>query len=156
MQTIVPFLWFDRAAEEAVDFYLSIFADSRILKVERFGEAGPRPKGSVMAIDFELKGQTLCALNGNAQFAFTPAISLFVDCANQAEVDTPWERMLEGGSPMRCGWITDRFGVTWQIVPAGLRACLQDPNPDRASKAMRAMVTQVKLDIAAVRQAMDT
>lgn len=155
MQKIVPFLWFDANAEDAVNFYVSVFKDAKIAKVDRYGEAGPGPKGSVMAIDFQLEGQDFIALNGGLHYAFTPAISLFVNCATQGEVDALWARFLEGGTPQQCGWITDRFGVTWQIVPVGLRDCLQDPDPARAAKAARAMFGQVKLDIGAIRQAME-
>lgn len=147
MQKITPFLWFDGKAEEAAKFYVSIFKRSRIGNVARYGAAGPGPKGSVMSISFRLEGQEFHALNGGPLYAFTPAISLFVDCATQREVDTLWGKLSRGGTPLQCGWVTDRFGVTWQIVPSGLGELIKDP------EVMRVMFTMKKLDIARLKRA---
>src|SRR5438874_6835785 len=118
MQKITPFLWFDHQAEEAMHFYTSIFKNSRAGTVQRYGEAGPGPKGSVMSVTFQLEGQEFFALNGGPQFSFTPAISFFVDCKTQAEVDELWEKLSAGGAPNHCGWLTDKFGLSWQIIPS--------------------------------------
>lgn len=155
MQKITPFLWFDGRAEEAMNHYVSIFKGSKILSVSRYGEAGPGPKGSVMSATFELEGQRFMALNGGPHFKFTPAISLFVDCETQAEVDELWEKLTAGGEPSRCGWLTDRFGVSWQIIPSALGKCLGDPDPARASRAMKAMLQMTKIDIKALEKARD-
>jgi len=148
MQKISPFLWFDNNAEQAAQFYTSIFNNSRILSVMRFGDAGPGPKGAVMGIAFELEGREFKALNGGPVFTFTPAISLFVDCETQEEVDKLWARLGEGGEPQRCGWIKDKFGVSWQIVPVALGKMLQDSDTEKSSRVMRAMIGMIKLDIA--------
>ncbi|CAN7387914.1 VOC family protein [Caballeronia sp. dw_19] len=148
MQKISPFLWFNNNAEEAAQFYTSIFNHSRILSVMRFGDAGPGPKGAVMGIAFELEGREFKALNGGPVFTFTPAISLFVDCETQEEVDNLWARLGDGGEPQQCGWIKDKFGVSWQIVPVALGKMLQDPDAEKSSRVMRAMMGMVKLDIA--------
>ncbi|MES2102336.1 MAG: VOC family protein [Pseudomonadota bacterium] len=154
MQTIHPCLWFDGRAEEAMNFYMGIFPDARMTDVLRWGDAGPGPKGSVLTCTFELAGQTFMALNGGPQYQFTPAISLVVNCATQAEVDRYWDALLAGGgTPVQCGWITDRFGVSWQIVPEQLPRLLQDKDPARADRAMNAMMQMVKLDIAALERA---
>jgi predicted 3-demethylubiquinone-9 3-methyltransferase (glyoxalase superfamily) len=155
MQKITTFLGFADQAEEAVRLYTSVFKNSRILRIRRYGEAGPGPKGAVMTIDFELDGQTFYALNGGSYFTFAPGISLFVNCETQAEVDALWEKLSEGGKKERCGWLTDRFGVSWQIVPAGLRELVEHEDPATAARAMRAMMTMDKLDIAAMRRAVE-
>lgn len=154
MQKIMPFLWFDDQAEEAAAFYTSIFANSRILNAARYGEGAPRPKGSVMSVTFELEGQTFTALNGGpAHAGFTPAISFFVSCATQAEVDALWDKLVAGGAPMQCGWLRDKFGLTWQIVPKVLGELLGDPDPARSKRVMEAMLKMVKLDIATLERA---
>ncbi|MEV4434407.1 VOC family protein [Streptomyces sp. NPDC049555] len=148
MQKITPCLWFDTEAEEAVDFYLSVFPGSRILEVKRYGEAGPREPGMVMVIDFELAGQRFMALNGGPEFTFTEALSLSVDCADQAEVDELWARLTEGGGEEGpCGWLKDRFGVSWQIVPRALPELLADPDPVTSQRVMQAMMGMKKIDI---------
>ena len=153
MQKIAPCLWFDNQAEEAAAFYVSIFKNSRVVEVARYGEAGPRESGSVMTVTFELDGQQFMALNGGPEYHFTPAISLFVRCETQAQVDELWERFLEGGTEVQCGWITDRFGVSWQIVPAVLETLLGDKDPERSQRVMRAMLGMKKLDVAALQAA---
>jgi predicted 3-demethylubiquinone-9 3-methyltransferase (glyoxalase superfamily) len=153
MQKISPFLWFNDNAEEAAHFYTSIFNNSRIGSVMRFGDAGPGPKGAVMGISFELAGQEFKALNGGPVFTFTPAISLFVDCETQEEVDNLWKRLGEGGEPQQCGWLKDKFGVSWQIVPLALGRMLQDPDATKSTRVMQAMMRMVKLDIAELERA---
>ena len=148
MQKIAPFLWFDTQAEEAAQLYVSLFKDSRIVNVSRYGEAGPGPKGQVMAVTFELAGQTFLALNGGPQFKFTPAISLLVNCETQAEVDELWEKLSAGGRKDRCGWLQDKFGLSWQIVPTVLGKLLGDPDRQKAGRVMQAMLQMDKLDIA--------
>jgi len=152
-QKITPYLWFDTQAEEAARFYTSIFQDSRIVSVNRYRDAGPRPKGSVLTVVFELAGQSFVALNGGPQFPFTEAISLFVNCDTQAEVDTLWAKLLEGGQAQMCGWLKDRYGVSWQIVPGRLGEMLSDPDPVRAQRVTEAMLSMVKLDLAALEEA---
>ena len=153
MQKISPCLWFDGNAEEAVNFYLSVFENSMITKVSHYGEAGPGPKGKVMAITFQLEGQDFMAINGGPQYKFTPAISLAVDCASQAEVDTLWGKLLQGGESQGCGWVQDNFGVSWQIVPTVLGDMLSDKNAAKSARVMRAMLPMQKLDIAALTRA---
>ena len=153
MQKITPFLWFDGRAEEAMEFYTGIFPNSKCLDVTRSGEAGPAPKGSVMSATFELEGQSFIALNGGPHFSFTPAISFFVTCETQVEVDHYWDRLCDGGEAIRCGWLKDRFGVSWQIVPRVLGEMLRDKDAARSSRVMRAMMTMIKLDIARLQQA---
>lgn len=153
MQTITPMLWFDHQAEEAVDFYLSIFRNSRVLKVVRYGESGPGPKGSVMTIAFCLDGQEFVALNGGPIFKFTEALSLVVNCQTQAEVDAMWSQLSAGGAESRCGWLKDKYGLSWQIVPVVLPELLSDPDPAIAQRVMQAMLTMAKLDIEALRRA---
>lgn len=155
MQKITPFLWFDHEAEEAVEFYVSLFKNSRITNVSRYGDAGPGPKGQAMSITFELEGQGFMALNGGPVFTFNPAISLFVDCADQAEVDSLWNKLSEGGEPGQCGWIKDRFGLSWQIVPRILGELLGNPDPVIAQRVMAEMLTMGKLDIARLASARD-
>jgi predicted 3-demethylubiquinone-9 3-methyltransferase (glyoxalase superfamily) len=157
MSKIMPCLWFDDAAEAAADFYVSAFRargqDAAIGEVSRFGDAGPRPKGMVMTVTFTLAGQQFMALNGGPEFTFSPAISMFVKCADQAEVDGFWESLSEGGKTVQCGWLTDRFGVSWQIVPTALGEMLNDPDPGRRERVMRALLGMVKLDVDALRKA---
>ena len=156
MQThkITPFLWFDANAEEAVTFYASIFADSRVIETSRWGEGGPGKPGSVMGMTFDLGGQRFHAMNGGPQYKFTPAVSLFVACETQAELDTYWDALLRGGgSRSQCGWLVDRFGLSWQIVPSILAGLLGDPDRSKAGRAMNAMLKMQKLDIAALERA---
>ena len=153
MQKIRPFLWFDDNAEEAVEFYVSLFPDSKVVDVRRYGDAGPGLKGSVMSATFLLAGQEFMALNGGPHFSFTPAISFFVDCGTQAEVDDLWERLSEGGETQRCGWLRDRFGLSWQIVPTALGELLADPDPARSARVMNAMLQMDRIDIEALRRA---
>lgn len=156
MQKISPCLWFDGKAEEAMNFYMSVFKNAKIVNVMRYGEAGPGPKGSVLAVTFELEGQEFIALNGGPQFQFTPAISMFVKCQTQAEVDDYWEKLLAGGGKtQQCGWLTDRYGVSWQIVPTVLGDMLQDKDAAKSQRAMQAMMKMVKLDIAALKKAFE-
>lgn len=155
MQKISACLWFDHEAEDAAKFYVSLFRDSRINKVVRFSEAGPRPAGSVMLVNFELMGQDYLALNGGPNFTLTPAISFVVHCEDQAEIDRYWDALLEGGKAMQCGWVTDRFGVTWQIVPKIMGKLADDSDPARAARVARAMFQMVKLDIAGLQRAYD-
>lgn len=155
MQKITPFLWFDHQAEEAANFYVSIFNNSRILSVNRYGESGPRPKGTVMTIEFQLDGQTFVALNGGPIFKFTPAISFVVNCETQEEVDVYWDKLSANGDEGQCAWLTDKFGVSWQIVPKTLIQLLTDPDPIKAGKVMQAMMQMKKIDIAALKRAYD-
>lgn len=153
MNKITPCLWFDDKAEEAVDFYLSIFRNSKIVEVMRYGDAGPRPKGMVLSVSFELDGRSFIALNGGPHFTFSPAISFFVSCETQKEVDELWEKLSAGGQRERCGWLKDRYGVSWQIVPAILGKMLQDPDAGKANRVMAALLKMDKLDIDALKQA---
>ena len=155
MQKITPCLWFDTQAEEAATFYTSLFENSRIVDVAHYGEAGPGPEGSVMLVTFELEGQEFQALNGGPQFTFNEAISLQVSCGSQEEVDDFWTRLSEGGEEGPCGWLKDRYGLSWQIVPTRLNELVADPDPARSQAAMRAMLGMKKLDIAALEQAAD-
>lgn len=147
MQKITTFLWFDNNAEEAVNHYMSIFPGSKINRTLRYLEGGMGPAGSVMTIDFELAGQEFAALNGGPHFKFSEAISLIVNCTSQQEVDHYWNRLLEGGEPSQCGWLKDRFGVSWQIVPTQLIDMLADPDAEKASRVTQAMLQMVKLDL---------
>jgi len=155
MQKITPFLWFDTQAEEAATFYVSIFKDSKIKNVVRYGDTGPGPKGQVMTVAFQLQGVDFVALNGGPQFTFSPAISFFVNCESQGEVDGLWEKLAEGGRHDRCGWLTDKFGVSWQIIPTALPAMLGDPDPARARRVMQAMMQMTKIDVGALERARD-
>ncbi len=147
MQKITPFLWFDGKAEEAMNFYTSIFRNSKVRDVMRYGDAGPGPKGSVMSATFEIEGQELIALNGGPAFSFTPAISFFVKCETQEEVDDLWAKLSAGGKTQQCGWLQDKFGLSWQIVPNILGKLLQDKDRQKASRVREAMLKMVKLDI---------
>jgi predicted 3-demethylubiquinone-9 3-methyltransferase (glyoxalase superfamily) len=153
MQKIAPFLWFDNKAEEAANFYISIFENSKIKDVMRFGEAGPGQKGTVMAATFELGGQEFMALNGGPMFTFSPAISFFVHCETQEEVDNLWDKLSEGGTKERCGWLRDKYGVSWQIVPTVLGRMLQDRDAEKSKRVMNAMLQMDKLDIADLKRA---
>jgi predicted 3-demethylubiquinone-9 3-methyltransferase (glyoxalase superfamily) len=153
MQKIRPFLWFDGKAEEAMNFYTSIFKHAEVGEIMRYGDAGPGPKGSVMSATFKLEGQEFIALNGGPQFAFSPAISFFVTCETQEEVDALWEKLGAGGAYVQCGWLKDRYGVTWQIVPRILGELLRDKDTAKSTRVMRAMMGMIKLDIAALERA---
>jgi predicted 3-demethylubiquinone-9 3-methyltransferase (glyoxalase superfamily) len=153
MQKITPFLWFNDDAEEAMNLYVSIFRNSKVGKVTRYGDAGPGPKGQVMSATFTLEGQEFMALNGGPQFQFTPAISLFVSCETQEEVDELWAKLSAGGKEDRCGWLTDRFGLSWQIIPTALGRLLSDSDPAKSAHAMRAMLGMRKIEIAALQGA---
>ena len=153
MQKITPFLWFDGKAVEAMNFYTGVFRNSRVTNVMRHGETGPGPKGSVMSVTFELEGQEFIALNGGPMFTFSPAISFFVHCETQDEVDEFWARLSERGQTQQCGWLKDRFGVSWQIVPTALHAMLRDRVGAKSKRVMQAMLKMTKLDIALLRQA---
>lgn len=153
MQKITPFLWFDGKAEEAMNFYVGIFKNSKVGQVSRYGDAGPGPKGSVMSATFQLEGQDFMALNGGPMFAFTPAISFFVSCETQEEVDELWTKLCEGGEPNRCGWLRDKFGVSWQIIPDSLGKMLGDKDPEKSKRVMQAMLQMAKIDIAKLKEA---
>ena len=155
MPTIEPSLWFDTEAEEAARFYTSIFPNSAVLQVVHYGEAGPRPAGMVMTVRFSLDGTEVIALNGGPDFRFTEAVSLQVDCADQAEVDHYWQRLSEGGEQGPCGWLKDRYGLSWQIIPTVLEELVADPDPGRSQRAMAAMLQMGKIDIAALQRAAD-
>ena len=153
MQKITPCLWFDFKAEEAVHHYLGIFRNGSILETSRYGDAVPELTGKVLVMRFELEGREFMALNGGPQYPFSEAISLSVDCADQAEVDHLWDRLCEGGSPGRCGWLKDKFGLSWQIVPRALVSLLSDPDPVKASRVMQAMMPMSRIDIATLERA---
>jgi predicted 3-demethylubiquinone-9 3-methyltransferase (glyoxalase superfamily) len=152
-QRISPCLWFDGQAEEAANFYVSIFKNSRITAVSRYGDAGPGPKGSVMVVGFELEGQAFTGLNGGPMFKFTEAISMIVHCETQAEVDYYWEKLSTDGQPGRCAWLKDKFGVSWQVVPTTLIELMQDKDPAKSARVVRAMLTMTKIDIAGLQRA---
>jgi predicted 3-demethylubiquinone-9 3-methyltransferase (glyoxalase superfamily) len=153
MQKITPFLWYDGKAEEAANFYISIFKNSKMGKISRYGEAGPGPKGSAMSVTFQIEGQEFFALNGGPQFKFTPAISFFVNCETQQEVDDLWEKLSAGGRTDRCGWLQDKFGLSWQIIPMILGQLLGHKDPQIAKRAMQAMLQMTKIDIEKLQQA---
>lgn len=153
MQRITPFLWFDGNAEEAAQHYVSIFKNARVLDVARYGEAGPGPTGSAMVVTFELNGQQFMALNGGPQFRFTEAVSFVVHCETQQEVDAFWEKLSAGGETGRCGWLKDKFGVSWQVVPTALGTLLRDANPGKSQSVMRAMLQMDKLDMGRLQEA---
>ncbi len=153
MKKITPFLWFDDKAEEAMNFYVSIFKNSKVGSVTRYGEAGPGPKGSVMTATFQLDGQDFIALNGGPHFKFTEAISFSVDCKTQEEVDELWERLSQGGQKSQCGWLKDKYGLSWQIVPSVLGELLGDKDPEKSKRVMQAMLKMTKLDIRTLKQA---
>lgn len=155
MQKITPFLWFDTQAEEAADFYTSVFPNSKILNISRYGEAGPGPEGQALTVSFELDGQEFTALNGGPQFTFSEAISFQVSCDSQEEVDRFWDTLSQGGEEGQCGWLKDRFGVSWQIVPAAMGQLLGGPDAQRSQQAMKAMLQMKKLDIQELQDAYD-
>jgi predicted 3-demethylubiquinone-9 3-methyltransferase (glyoxalase superfamily) len=156
MQKITPCLWFDTEAEEAAEYYVSLFGDAKILDITHYGEAGPRPAGMVLTVSFMLEGQEYVALNGGPDFPFTEAVSFQVSCEDQEEVDRFWARLLEdGGTEGPCGWIKDRFGLSWQVVPVAMLKLLSDPDPARAQRAMAAMLQMTKLEVAALEKAAD-
>jgi len=152
---ITPFLWFDDNAEEATNFYTSIFKNSKILSIKRYGDAGPGPKGSVMTASFELDGQEFVALNGGPRFKFTEAISFVVKCETQDDVDYYWDKLLEGGQPQACGWLKDKFGLSWQIVPNAFFKLVGDSDPEKVSRVMQAMLGMIKFDVAKLQEAYD-
>lgn len=154
-QKIVPSLWFDTEAEEAANFYVELFDDARIVNVARYTEAGPRPAGTVMTVEFELNGQRFVGINGGPQFKFDEAVSFQVSCEDQDEVDRFWSRLSEGGEEGQCGWLKDRFGLSWQVVPTGMEELFSDPDPKRARRAMEAMLEMQKIDISEIRRAAD-
>jgi predicted 3-demethylubiquinone-9 3-methyltransferase (glyoxalase superfamily) len=153
MQKITPFLWFDDKAEEAMNFYVSIFKNSKIVNVSRYGDAGPGPKGTVMVGTFQLDGQEFMALNGGPHFKFTEAISLFVNCETQEEVDYFWEKLSEGGEKSRCGWLKDKYGLSWQVVPTILGELMRDKDAEKSKRVMEAMLRMDKIDIKTLKQA---
>jgi len=154
MKKITPFLWFDNQAEEAMNFYVSVFKNSKIVSVSRYGDAGPGVKGTVMTAAFELNGQEFMALNGGPQhFGFSEAISFFVNCETQQEVDELWEKLTDGGEPGPCGWLKDKYGLSWQIVPIALGEMLSDKDPAKSQRVVQAMLQMSKIDIAALRKA---
>ena len=155
MPDITPFLWFDTQAEDAATFYTAVFPNSRIREVVRYGPAGPGPEGTVMTVRFELDGREFVALNGGPEFSFSEAVSFVVHCRDQDEVDHYWARLAEGGEEGPCGWLKDRYRLSWQIVPDGLTELLSDPDPERAQRATKAMLGMKKLDIHAMRRAAD-
>jgi predicted 3-demethylubiquinone-9 3-methyltransferase (glyoxalase superfamily) len=155
-QRITPNLWFDTEAEEAAGFYVSVFRNSRIVNVARYPEGGPREAGMVMTVGFELDGQRFVGINGGPEFTFDEAVSLQIDCEGQEEVDYYWERLTDGGEEGPCGWLKDRYGLSWQVVPAGMDELFSDPDPERARRAMEAMLKMRKLDVAELRAAADS
>jgi predicted 3-demethylubiquinone-9 3-methyltransferase (glyoxalase superfamily) len=153
MQKITTFLWFDNQAEEAANFYVSIFKNSKITNIARYGDGAPAPKGTVMTVTFQLEGQSFIALNGGPLFHFTEAISLFVNCDSQQEVDDLWEKLVAGGTPSRCGWLKDKYGLSWQIIPSALMEALTNKDPEKAKRSMQAMLQMVKIDIDKIKNA---
>lgn len=153
MQSITPCLWFDTAAEEAAEFYTSLFEDSKILAVSHYGEAGPRPVGMVMTVNFTLKGQEYVALNGGPEFTFTEAVSLQVNCESQEEVDKYWASLSEGGEEGPCGWVKDKYGLSWQVVPTILDELIADPDREKSQRVMAAMLKMGKIDVEALQRA---
>jgi predicted 3-demethylubiquinone-9 3-methyltransferase (glyoxalase superfamily) len=154
-QKITPFLWFNDNAEEAMNYYVSIFKNSKILSVNRHGDAGRGPSGSVMTATFELDGQQFTALNGGPEFGFTEAISFFVNCETQQEVDELWDKLCAGGQPSMCGWLKDKYGLSWQIIPKALGEMLGDKDPEKAGRVMRAMLQMQKIDVKTLKEAYD-
>jgi predicted 3-demethylubiquinone-9 3-methyltransferase (glyoxalase superfamily) len=155
-QKIIPNLWFDNQAEEAAQYYIDVFGEGRVISVARYPEGAPGPAGEVMSVEFEVAGMRLVGINGGPLFPFTEAVSLQVDCADQAEVDRLWDRLVgDGGEESQCGWLKDRYGLSWQIVPEGMEQVFADPDPARAQRAMQAMLGMRKLDVAALRAAAD-
>ncbi len=155
MHKITPCLWFDNQAEEAMNFYVSLFKNSKVISINRFGPGAPAPEGTVMMVTGELDGQPVMALNGGPAFKFTEAVSFYVNCETQAEVDMFWTKLSEGGEEGQCGWLKDRFGLSWQIVPTALGQLLGDPDREKAGRVMAAMLKMHKIDTAILRQAYD-
>jgi predicted 3-demethylubiquinone-9 3-methyltransferase (glyoxalase superfamily) len=153
MKKITPFLWFNNNAEEAMNFYVSIFKNSKILNISRYGKGGPGPEGTVMTATFQLDGQEFSALNGGPEFPFTEAISFFVDCQSQAEVDELWDKLSAGGEISRCGWLKDKYGLSWQIIPSVLGELLGDKDPAKSKRVLEAMLKMTKIDISLLKQA---
>lgn len=154
-QKILPFLWFDSQAEEAANFYVSVFKNSRINTMSRYGDAGPGPKGGVMVVSFQLAGQQFMALNGGPYFTFTPAVSFLVQCETQQEIDEFWNRLSQGGKTEQCGWLKDKYGVSWQVVPTVLGELVSDPDPARSQRVMQAMLQMTKIVIKDLQKAYD-
>ncbi len=155
MRPIIPNLWLDTEAEQAAQFYVSVFPDSRIISTALYPEGAPGPTGTVMTVEFELHGQRFVGINGGPQFPFTEAVSFSITCETQEEVDRYWEVLTEGGEESMCGWLKDRYGLSWQVVPVGMDEVFADPDPQRAQRAMQAMLGMRKLDLAALRAAAD-
>jgi predicted 3-demethylubiquinone-9 3-methyltransferase (glyoxalase superfamily) len=153
MQKITPFLWFDSQAEEAANFYASIFKDSKILSIARYGEAGPGPEGSVLTVEFQLNGQKFVALNAGPRFKFTEAVSFVINCETQQEVDEYWEKLVEGGEESMCGWLKDKYGLSWQVIPTVLPQLLQDKDAEKAKRVMEAMLKMKKIVIEDLKRA---
>jgi len=153
MQKITPFLWFETQAEEAANFYVSVFKNSRVITLARYGDAGPGPKGSVMTVEFELDGERFVGLNGGPNFKFTEAVSFVVNCKDQEEVDHFWEKLTAGGKEVQCGWLKDKYGLSWQIVPTVAIEYLKDKDPEKSQRVMAAIMKMVKIDIATLKQA---
>jgi predicted 3-demethylubiquinone-9 3-methyltransferase (glyoxalase superfamily) len=153
LQKITPFLWFDDKAEEAANFYVSVFKNSKIGSVARYGDAGPGPKGSVMTVSFQLEGQEFIALNGGPLYTFSPAISFFVDCKTQQEVDELWDKLTAGGGEVECGWLRDKYGLSWQIIPTALLELMQDKDPAKSQRVFKAMLQMTKIDIEGLQRA---
>jgi predicted 3-demethylubiquinone-9 3-methyltransferase (glyoxalase superfamily) len=153
MNKITPFLWFDDKAEEAMNFYISIFKNSKVLNISRYGKDALYPEGTAFLVTFQLDGQEVMALNAGPQFKFTEAISMYVNCENQAEVDELWDKLSEGGEKSQCGWLKDKFGLSWQIVPTALGELMNDKDPEKAKKVMQAMLKMDKIDIKGLQQA---
>jgi len=150
---ITPFLWFDDKAEEAANFYVSVFKNSKIGSIARYSDAGPGPKGSVMTVSFELEGQPFIALNGGPLYTFSPAISFFVDCKTQQEVDELWDELTAGGGEVECGWLRDKYGLSWQIIPTALIELMQDKDPVKSQRVFKAMLQMTKIDIEGLQRA---
>ena len=155
MPEITPNLWFDTEGKDAAEFYVSVFPNSQITNVSYYGEAGPRPAGTVLTVDFVLDGQRFTAINGGPEFEFDEAVSFLINCADQDEVDSYWSKLTEGGEEGQCGWLKDKFGLSWQVVPAEMEKLLTDPDSGRAERAMRAMLSMQKIDLAAIKAAAD-
>ncbi len=153
MQKVTPFLWFDGKAEEAAKFYVSLFKNAKLGEVRRYPDGSPAPAGAAMSASFQIDGQDYIAFNGGPHFKFTPAVSLFVSCETQEEVDELWEKLSEGGEKSRCGWLKDKYGLSWQIIPAALGQGLQDKDPEKAKRVMQAMMQMSKIDIAEIEKA---
>ncbi len=156
MQKITPFLWFDDNLEDALNLYTSIFKDAKILSVTKYGDAGPGPKGTAMTASFQLNGQEFVGLNGGPHFKFTEAVSFVINCETQAEIDYYWEKLSAGGTKSRCGWLKDKFGLSWQVVPKDMGKLFSGPDPKKSNRVMQAMLQMDKLDIAKLKQAYDS